>query len=83
MLRPQIVLFGDSITQHGFSDGGWCARLANDYSRKVRNRSVTRWAVAESRALSGACLGPKENDICVRAPAGCRHHGPAHQSPCA
>ena len=36
MLRPQFVLFGDSITQHGFSEGGWCARLANDYSRKVR-----------------------------------------------
>ena len=36
-MRPQFVLFGDSITQHGFSDGGWCARLANDYSRKVRS----------------------------------------------
>jgi hypothetical protein len=36
-MRPQFVLFGDSITQHGFNDGGWCARLANDYSRKVRS----------------------------------------------
>ncbi len=41
MLRPQFVLFGDSITQHGFSEGGWCARLANEYSRKVRTFVAT------------------------------------------
>ncbi|KAF8110665.1 hypothetical protein N665_0081s0094 [Sinapis alba] len=31
--RPQIVLFGSSIVQYSFSDGGWGATLANIYSR--------------------------------------------------
>ena len=34
-LRPQIVLFGDSITQRGFAAGGWGARLADHYVRKA------------------------------------------------
>lgn len=33
--RPQIVLFGSSIVQYSFSDGGWGATLANIYSRTV------------------------------------------------
>ena len=36
MQRPQFILFGDSITQNGFADGGWAGRLANAYCRKVR-----------------------------------------------
>ncbi|KAF2568305.1 hypothetical protein F2Q68_00028105 [Brassica cretica] len=31
--RPQLVLFGSSIVQYSFSDGGWGATLANIYSR--------------------------------------------------
>ncbi|KAJ0259593.1 GDSL esterase/lipase [Hirschfeldia incana] len=31
--RPQVVLFGSSIVQYSFSDGGWGATLANIYSR--------------------------------------------------
>jgi len=35
MLRPQFVLFGDSLTQHGFDEGGWGAKLASQYARKA------------------------------------------------
>ncbi|GFY83510.1 SGNH hydrolase-type esterase superfamily protein [Actinidia rufa] len=33
--RPQFVLFGSSIVQLSFSDGGWGAILADVYSRKM------------------------------------------------
>ncbi|KAM3307801.1 hypothetical protein P3S67_009545 [Capsicum chacoense] len=35
MLRPQIVLFGDSITQASFNVGGWGGALANTYGRRA------------------------------------------------
>lgn len=35
MHRPQFILFGDSITQHSFDEGGWGARLASHYQRKA------------------------------------------------
>lgn len=35
MVRPKIILFGDSITEQSFGDGGWGASLANLFSRKV------------------------------------------------
>ncbi|KAI4336152.1 hypothetical protein L6164_014717 [Bauhinia variegata] len=50
-MRPQIVLFGDSLTQQSFGSGGWGAALANNYSRKadVLLRGYggynTRWAL--------------------------------------
>jgi hypothetical protein len=34
-LRPEFVLFGDSITQESFDDGGWGAALASLYARQV------------------------------------------------
>ncbi|KAJ4973091.1 hypothetical protein NE237_006265 [Protea cynaroides] len=34
-MRPQIVLFGDSITEQSFRRGGWGAALADAYSRKA------------------------------------------------
>mmetsp|Transcript_19800 Transcript_19800/g.48447 ORF Transcript_19800/g.48447 Transcript_19800/m.48447 type:complete len:263 (-) Transcript_19800:229-1017(-) len=49
--RGSIVLLGDSITQQGFSVGGWAARLANYYSRRadVLNRGfsgyTSEWAL--------------------------------------
>jgi len=51
--RPVFVLFGDSITQQGFSTSksGWAAQLADVYQQKVDviNRGfsgyTTRWAV--------------------------------------
>ncbi|CAI5476660.1 unnamed protein product [Closterium sp. Yama58-4] len=50
-IRPTFVLFGDSLTQHSFSEGGWGAALQNQYARKVdvvlRGYSGynTRWAL--------------------------------------
>ncbi|KAL3820364.1 hypothetical protein ACJIZ3_006269 [Penstemon smallii] len=32
-MRPKIYLFGDSITEESFSDGGWGSSLANHFSR--------------------------------------------------
>ncbi|XP_022149345.1 GDSL esterase/lipase At5g62930 isoform X2 [Momordica charantia] len=34
-MRPQIVLFGDSLTAQSFGSGGWGAALADTYSRKA------------------------------------------------
>ena len=34
-LRPFFILFGDSITQRGNATGGWSARLADTYGRRV------------------------------------------------
>ncbi|WZZ44341.1 hypothetical protein YC2023_040600 [Brassica napus] len=50
-MRPQIVLFGDSITAQSFRSGGWGSALADAYSRKadvvVRGYGGynTRWAL--------------------------------------
>ncbi|XP_071733341.1 GDSL esterase/lipase At5g62930 [Rutidosis leptorrhynchoides] len=50
-MRPQIVLFGDSITEQSFKLGGWGASLTDTYSRKadivVRGYGgyTTRWAL--------------------------------------
>lgn len=50
-MRPQFVLFGDSITQRGFAPGGWAAALADRYQRRVDviNRGysgyTSRWAL--------------------------------------
>ncbi|KAL5725111.1 hypothetical protein ACHQM5_008291 [Ranunculus cassubicifolius] len=50
-MRPQIVLFGDSITEQSFRHGGWGSSLADTYSRKadvlVRGYGGynTRWAL--------------------------------------
>ncbi|KAI7985213.1 GDSL esterase/lipase [Camellia lanceoleosa] len=50
-MRPQIVIFGDSITEQSFRSGGWGASLADNYSRKadVVLRGYggynTRWAL--------------------------------------
>ncbi|KAF3437016.1 hypothetical protein FNV43_RR19769 [Rhamnella rubrinervis] len=50
-MRPQILLFGDSITEHSFRPGGWGAALADTFSRKadvlVRGYGGynTRWAL--------------------------------------
>jgi len=51
LVRPQVVLFGDSITEQSFRPGGWGAAVADTYSRKadvvVRGYSGynTRWAL--------------------------------------
>jgi lysophospholipase L1-like esterase len=48
--RASIVLFGDSLTQRGWEESGWCSFVANLMTRKadVYNRGFggynTRWA---------------------------------------
>ncbi|KAL4019577.1 hypothetical protein IC575_018329 [Cucumis melo] len=50
-MRPKIYLFGDSITEFSFADGGWGSALTNHFTRKadvvVRGYSGynTRWAL--------------------------------------
>jgi lysophospholipase L1-like esterase len=50
-LRPEFVLFGDSITQQSFGPGGWSAAVADVYQRTadIRLRGYsgynTRWAL--------------------------------------
>ncbi|KAJ8447970.1 hypothetical protein Cgig2_028846 [Carnegiea gigantea] len=50
-MRPKIYLFGDSITEESYSDGGWGASLTNHFSRTadivLRGYSGynTRWAL--------------------------------------
>ncbi|KAL8460601.1 hypothetical protein ACS0TY_032213 [Phlomoides rotata] len=50
-MRPEIYLFGDSITEGSFTNGGWGASLANHFSRTadvvLRGYSGynTRWAL--------------------------------------
>lgn len=59
-MRPKIYLFGDSITEESFGDGGWGASLAHHFSRTVdvvlRGYSGynTRWAL---KVLEGAFPG--------------------------
>ncbi|XWS50950.1 hypothetical protein CRYUN_Cryun12cG0135100 [Craigia yunnanensis] len=44
-MRPNIVLFGDSIAQQSFRSGGWGASLADTYSRKFKHNCCTRYYV--------------------------------------
>eukprot|EP00397_Hematodinium_sp_SG-2012_P062470 GEMP01084428.1.p1 GENE.GEMP01084428.1~~GEMP01084428.1.p1 ORF type:complete len:217 (+),score=42.22 GEMP01084428.1:72-722(+) len=68
---PEIILFGDSITQQSFSidNGGWGARLSDHFSRRadVLNRGfsgyTTRWA------LNGS--GPDTRIILLTPPPVC------------
>uniref|UniRef100_A0A2N9HX25 SGNH hydrolase-type esterase domain-containing protein n=1 Tax=Fagus sylvatica TaxID=28930 RepID=A0A2N9HX25_FAGSY len=61
-MRPQIVLFGDSITEQSFRAGGWGAALAETYSRKadIVNRGYggynTRWALFLLHHLFPLCV---------------------------
>ena len=38
--RPQFVLFGSSIVQISYANGGWGAILSDVYARKVISRSL-------------------------------------------
>eukprot|EP00457_Paulinella_chromatophora_P003182 gb/GEZN01003188.1/.p1 GENE.gb/GEZN01003188.1/~~gb/GEZN01003188.1/.p1 ORF type:complete len:423 (+),score=77.92 gb/GEZN01003188.1/:673-1941(+) len=57
LIRPTLVLFGDSLTEDAFRDGGWGSLLAGFYNRRVDvfNRGFagynTDWAL---RYLSSA-----------------------------
>ena len=62
MLRPQFVLFGDSITQKASDpQGGWAAALAHNYQRKARAvlstscRSTWHFDTCQQSDQSRAC----------------------------
>lgn len=48
--RASVILFGDSLTQKGWSEGGWCCNVAQLFQRRadVYNRGYggynSRWA---------------------------------------
>lgn len=52
-LRPLFVGFGDSITQRGWSPGGWLARLSDLYGRRadVLNRGYSGYNTTFALAL--------------------------------
>lgn len=47
--RKTFLLFGDSLTQRSFDEGGWGGRLASAYQRKV--------SVGYCTVLSSPCRG--------------------------
>lgn len=63
-MRPSIVLFGDSITEEAFGEGGWGSSLANHYSRSadvvLRGYSGynTRWAARVAGRAVASIAGP-------------------------
>ncbi|TQD95692.1 hypothetical protein C1H46_018636 [Malus baccata] len=94
MMRPEIVLFGDSITQQSFRPGGWGAALADSYSRKadVKVRGYggynTRWALFLLQHLfpldskkppAAATIFFGANDAAVLGRTGERQHVPVEE----
>ena len=55
--RSSIVLFGDSLTQRGFEEGGWASAVAHHFGRRadVYNRGYggynSRWAAVLAPSL--------------------------------
>ncbi|XP_038058334.1 isoamyl acetate-hydrolyzing esterase 1 homolog [Patiria miniata] len=61
MTWPKVILFGDSITQYSFSDGGWGAAVADSLRRKcdVFNRGFSGYNSSWARLILSKCI-PKE-----------------------
>ncbi|KAH6759515.1 SGNH hydrolase-type esterase superfamily protein [Perilla frutescens var. hirtella] len=73
-MRPQIVLFGDSITQESFRSGGWGASVADAYSRKADvvlrgyDGYNTRWAMFLLHHLFPLSRSPKTLVVLISPP---------------
>ncbi|CAA7402577.1 unnamed protein product [Spirodela intermedia] len=88
-MRPKVIVFGDSITEESFGEGGWGAALANYFSRTadvvLRGYSGynTRWArkVVE-RAFEGL-VGENNYGIRNTAADGCADDGGRELAPLA
>ncbi|XP_057804549.1 GDSL esterase/lipase At5g62930 [Salvia miltiorrhiza] len=94
-MRPQIVLFGDSITQQSFRSGGWGASVADTYSRKVDvvlrgyGGYNTRWAlfllhhlfppVSEAPSPAAVTIFFGANDAALLEGTGKRQHVPLEE----
>ena len=65
--RAAILLFGDSITEYAFEEGGWASRLAHAYRRKadVVARGYSGYNSAQALRLAphvlDASLPPRES----------------------
>ncbi|KAK1268684.1 GDSL esterase/lipase [Acorus gramineus] len=94
MRRPTIVLFGDSITEESFGDGGWGASLANHFCRSadvlMRGYSGynTRWALRVAEKVFGGFESPPPaavtvffgaNDACLPDRSGAFQHVPVEE----
>jgi lysophospholipase L1-like esterase len=93
LLRPQFVLFGDSITQQSFEDGGWGAALAALYARqadvilRAYSGYNTSWALflldkifpklSSPPDVVTVCFGA--NDAALPVPDGEKFHVPVPQ----
>ncbi len=62
MSRPAIILFGDSITQQGFSSG-WVSLLSNAYTRRadVFNRGFSGYNTRHAVDLLPTVFGKEMN----------------------
>ncbi|PFX28179.1 Isoamyl acetate-hydrolyzing esterase 1-like [Stylophora pistillata] len=62
-LFPKLVLFGDSLTQESFSEGGWGATLADHYQRKcdVVNRGFSGYTSAYNKLILPQVLQSDNN----------------------
>ncbi|XP_043698992.1 GDSL esterase/lipase At5g45920 [Telopea speciosissima] len=92
-MRPKIILFGDSITEDSFGEGGWGANLAHHFSRTLdlllRGYSGynTRWALhvlekvfpAEAETPLAIIVFFGANDASLPDRYGAFHHVPLHE----
>lgn len=61
MSRKTFLLFGDSLTQRSFDEGGWGARLASAYQRKVlAHQHVLRTNRKSCVGLPDICSQPMQ-----------------------
>mmetsp|Transcript_22551 Transcript_22551/g.53234 ORF Transcript_22551/g.53234 Transcript_22551/m.53234 type:complete len:263 (+) Transcript_22551:84-872(+) len=66
--RPTIVLFGDSITELGFSQGGWTSLLAGHYSRRadILNRGFSGYNTRHAIDILSRVFGESKEDAASR-----------------
>lgn len=69
MIRQRFLIFGDSLTQQSFEEGGWGARLVSRYQRKadvtLRGYSGynTRWAIQTMDQIFPTAPGSPKYDL--------------------
>ncbi|KAK4589722.1 hypothetical protein RGQ29_020336 [Quercus rubra] len=94
-MRPKIYLFGDSITEFSFDEGGWGASLANHFARTVDvvlrgyGGYNTRWALQVLEKVFPRVEGGGEplavtvffgaNDACLPDRYAAFQHVPLHE----
>uniref|UniRef100_A0A7N2LQA3 GDSL esterase/lipase n=1 Tax=Quercus lobata TaxID=97700 RepID=A0A7N2LQA3_QUELO len=94
-MRPKIYLFGDSITEFSFDEGGWGASLANHFNRTVDvvlrgyGGYNTRWALQVLEKVFPRVEGGGEplavtvffgaNDACLPDRYAAFQHVPLHE----